>query len=666
MALARGSIYLLAVSASLGAGVLAVVGLLAGRLSSFRSASRTWARRIVAPSPPRDNESPLRALFRGGGVEGGNENEDEGGAIEPPLRPWEQGLAYDPLSIAPGELPGYTGWARPEHTLAGRFRILSVSPPSGTVAAGGDEDGWSVRVRCSAPECRHGGSHFYLRAYGPAILAGRMVDEGDGTYAATFYPVDPGVYTVEAVLAFSTAPLFDRFPLVGEEEPGYEGYLLPGFPLRLDVVVAGAATAADGGIVPSAAARSPGADDDAWCTSAQLVETEGSGTALRSGRWKVVDRVQSGDHGTLSSDPDGVSWTGYRENLNSLGVVLRYVPNGCRLLPESRLMSSPSPPKGDGGGEGGGGEHLWDKCLVDAGIANSTDPADQIHIIMIGDSVMRLQEDSLRVFLNGSTTANLQISRIGMTGGISRTLANVSAALEDIHDANPAGRRFVVFNSALHDMDRLCSSEMRGSRKKHFPGMNESALVCVQFYRELLGRFVDLIAEYPAELKIFRTANAAWPKYGNYGFTWPTTQLQPFSRSPNFVAKINDVAYGVVAERGKDRVRIVDGYWMTLPRPDHTEVGRVNTIGKHMGEFLCSSLGALPRSGSVAWRGGRACIRDLPLSSEAPNAPIALPAFPFFSPRIVHPGVHVSSAMTMKVFMLVLRQLCSRTVDDWA
>eukprot|EP00566_Odontella_aurita_P005123 CAMPEP_0113595954 /NCGR_PEP_ID=MMETSP0015_2-20120614/40045_1 /TAXON_ID=2838 /ORGANISM="Odontella" /LENGTH=619 /DNA_ID=CAMNT_0000503371 /DNA_START=733 /DNA_END=2591 /DNA_ORIENTATION=- /assembly_acc=CAM_ASM_000160 len=619
MALARGSIYLLAVSASLGAGVLAVVGLLAGRLSSFRSASRTWARRIVAPSPPRDNESPLRALFR-------DENEDEGGAIEPPLRPWEQGLAYDPLSIAPGELPGYTGWARPEHTLAGRFRILSVSPPSGTVAAGGvrlapvrDSRGGGGRGRVVRPgpmlraECRHGGSHFYLRAYGPAILAGRMVDEGDGTYAATFYPVDPGVYTVEAVLAFSTAPLFDRFPLVGEEEPGYEGYLLPGFPLRLDVVVAGAATAADGGIVPSAAARSPGADDDAWCTSAQLVETEGSGTALRSGRWKVVDRVQSGDHGTLSSDPDGVSWTGYRENLNSLGVVLRYVPNGCRLLPESRLMSSPSPPKGDGGGEGGGGEHLWDKCLVDAGIANSTDPADQIHIIMIGDSVMRLQEDSLRVFLNGSTTANLQISRIGMTGGISRTLANVSAALEDIHDANPAGRRFVVFNSALHDMDRLCSSEMRGSRKKHFPGMNESALVCVQFYRELLGRFVDLIAEYPAELKIFRTANAAWPKYGNYGFTWPTTQLQPFSRSPNFVAKINDVAYGVVAERGKDRVRIVDGYWMTLPRPDHTEVGRVNTIGKHM----------------------------------------------------VHPGVHVSSAMTMKVFMLVLRQLCSRTVDDW-
>jgi hypothetical protein len=29
-----------------------------------------------------------------------------------------------PFSLAPGELPGYTGWARPEHTLAGYFTVV--------------------------------------------------------------------------------------------------------------------------------------------------------------------------------------------------------------------------------------------------------------------------------------------------------------------------------------------------------------------------------------------------------------------------------------------------------------------------------------------------------------------------------------------------------------
>ena len=35
------------------------------------------------------------------------------------------------ILIAPGELPGYTGWARPENTLAGQFQITGVSEMKG-------------------------------------------------------------------------------------------------------------------------------------------------------------------------------------------------------------------------------------------------------------------------------------------------------------------------------------------------------------------------------------------------------------------------------------------------------------------------------------------------------------------------------------------------------
>ena len=80
-------------------------------------------------------------------------------------------------------------------------------------------------------------------------------------------------------------------------------------------------------------------------------------------------------------------------------------------------------------------------------------------------------------------------------------------------------------------------------------------------------------------------APSAWPKYGNYGFAWPTTKLQPFSRSPNFVANINDIAYRAVSKWGRGQVHFVDGYWITLSRPDHMEVNKIDTIGKHMGVY---------------------------------------------------------------------------------
>jgi hypothetical protein len=46
-------------------------------------------------------------------------------------------------------------------------------------------------------------------------------------------PFDQGFYTVEVVLAFSRPPPWSDFPV--PHEPAYEGYLLPGFPLQVNV-----------------------------------------------------------------------------------------------------------------------------------------------------------------------------------------------------------------------------------------------------------------------------------------------------------------------------------------------------------------------------------------------------------------------------------------------
>ena len=118
-------------------------------------------------------------------------------------------------ALVPGELPGYTGWARPEHTLAGFFTITSISTHRPRV---GDE--FSISLWCHQNEdCSKGKSLFYLRAYGPSVIPGIIKNEGRGKYTAVFTFPDAGVYTVEVVLTFSSPPSMEEFPLQGADEP---------------------------------------------------------------------------------------------------------------------------------------------------------------------------------------------------------------------------------------------------------------------------------------------------------------------------------------------------------------------------------------------------------------------------------------------------------------
>ena len=80
---------------------------------------------------------------------------------------------------------------------------------------------------------------------------------------------------------------------------------------------------------------------------------------------------------------------------------------------------------------------------------------------------------------------------------------------------------------------------------------------------------------------IIPQSNAAWPKYGNFGFAWPTVVSQPFTFSPNFISHLNDIAVDVVVSES-DSIALMDGYWITLARPDNRESTIDNRIGPHL------------------------------------------------------------------------------------
>lgn len=404
------------------------------------------------------------------------------------------------ILIAPGELPGYTGWARPENTLAGQFQITGVSEMKGKT---GQE--WFVDVECMAEECKQGGSLFYVRAYGPSIITGKVSDNGDGTYRAIFYPTDPGRYTVEVVLEFSEKPLFDTFPVgVNDTELAYEGWLLPGFPMQITFEEAERDDSDNGNDTKAVATT----DDRTWCNFDDLLETD-TDSGRTKGRWKVVDNVRTKYHRQITPDGNGVSYLGYQHGLNSLGVKLKYENNDCRVLTYARANRDAE------------GAHLVDRCLSGLGIANSPEPEHQIHVVFVGCSVMRLMRSSFDFLLRKANMTNVKTSLVDIRRGLFRTMPHMKRQLNNFTETNPDEKRFVVFNTGLHDIDRLCSGRMWAARQRDEEIMNKTipeGQPCIETYRQQFEEMVQFIGEYPAELKVFRSTTPGWMKVGTHVF----------------------------------------------------------------------------------------------------------------------------------------------------
>ena len=506
------------------------------------------------------------------------------------LRDDGNSMIVNPYSIKPGGLPGYTGWSRPEQTLAGYFDIEPLSHPTAAAAAttgnanyhaitmsgemfsllltcnhnrtssshrhGDANDDSIVNEMEDEPpyyyECpEYGGSLFYVRAYGPSVITGIVTDMHNSSYSLNMQFIDPGEYTIEVVITFSLPMDYDEFPLVSEkddeslrEEPGYEGYMLSGFPLQILVLNKSAASSSSQRIT-----NDKKDEDDVttkpWCTLSQLTETS-TESALYKGYWQVIDNVAHMSHQQLTPDETSVSLDGYRMGLNSLGLRMQYVYTDCELIHIHDLAGAIT----DGGMDQCLNENL-DFNIIDNSISfvdiGTVDVKDNtsatanviatksiigneqersssiyedkifegIHVIFIGDSVMRLVMSFFLKLVHKSR--GFKVTFIETNGGIHSTIQNVTSTLENIRtrEVSMNVKRVILFNSGLHDIDILCSSKRSRTRSKTY--VTTQAVSCQDAYRMSMTKLITVLDEYPAEMKVFRSTTAGWHKVSFVG-----------------------------------------------------------------------------------------------------------------------------------------------------
>jgi hypothetical protein len=422
------------------------------------------------------------------------------------------------LTILSGELPGYTGWSRPASTLAHYFEVSTVSssaPVAGT--------NWTVQVHCHDKKARAGGAAFYVRAYGRAILPGLVTDHRNGTYDVTILPLDAGRYNLEVVLIFSQPPAWDALPV--EDPPGYEGYLLKGFPIELDVV------AGDSPSMVSQVSR--------LCNTSELLETSPT-SALQNGRW-LVKHKNVDDPFTKYNAP---TYKGYQNGLNSLGIQMEFVhTNGCSVLSETQAL---------------------DVNRLYNALAKSKLEPKTIHIIFLGDSNIRNQVQAFQRYFGG----RMEASHILTNGGLFDQLPRIREQLQEL--AAQDKHYFVLFNSGLHDIAQLCV---------HPNATLGDDLSCAGQYRTKLQEFVHVVHSFPSVLTVWQTTTAAWPKYGVFGNEWTPQSPQRLPKAPNVCQHFNEIAWDVLLPY---RIPVMDTYWMTLSRPDHRQVDKTNAVAGHL------------------------------------------------------------------------------------
>lgn len=55
-----------------------------------------------------------------------------------------------------------------------------------------------------------------------------------------------------------------------------------------------------------------------------------------------------------------------------------------------------------------------------------------------------------------------------------------------------------------------------------------------------------------------------------------------FTLSADFVTYFNEIAIQTLQESDYPEFTILDGYWVSLARPDNTEITKENSIGPHL------------------------------------------------------------------------------------
>ena len=456
------------------------------------------------------------------------------------------------LSIRPGDLPGYTGWGRSESTLAPFFRITEV--PSTGIA------GSLVRIimECQGNSlCETSRPSFFVRAYGPSIITGQVnrIPDSESSFEINLRPIDPGSYHVEIVLTFSDLPDFGSFPLPDAEsfkKHLYEGYHVSGSPFQLNVIGQPLSEPSD---LP-------------LCKPEQLVETSRDDKSRRRARWRVIDNINSVNHQRNTLTEKNVTLQGYQESFNSLGIVMDYQFEDCRLMPEPTHKIN-----------------LF-QCV-----------REPLHIILIGDSTFRLQEKVIRKYV--AFNPLIRVSFLELYGGYFKTQYLTGPNVSDFlaQTADDVGKRMILFNTGLHDIHRLCGGEeMIEDRLTYL--RSDMPRACVDMYKIAISKLAEDIAKLPeTDIKIFQTTTAAWQKYGNYGVAWDPRYGQPLPLDTSFIEYFNAVA--VQTLRQYPNIQIIDGFYVSLSRPDHREVDAKSALGRKLSHPGVEVISAMVRMWSM-------------------------------------------------------------------
>lgn len=191
---------------------------------------------------------------------------------------------------------------------------------------------------------------------------------------------------------------------------------------------------------------------------------------------------------------------------------------------------------------------------------------------------MRLQYDYIRQALGNDSM--MRVTFIELFGGALRCRflsgPKITVPWDDTNE-----QRIVVWNTGLHDIHRLCDTSFSDDRATYLPSSMLSAN-CVDNYRRAVESVAqDIAASLKPVHTVFQTTHAAWPKWGNYGVAWDPRYGQSLPLDTSFIQAFNTIAVDVL-KKLHPKTMLVDGFWVTLPRPDHREVDEMNRIGKKL------------------------------------------------------------------------------------
>lgn len=439
----------------------------------------------------------------------------------------------NPLWLKVGDLPGYTGWGRPSSSTASWYKVIFLDSPTVGLP-------YSIDILCQHHDCRHLNAAFYIRAYGPTVLTGTILrtEQFNSTiYKATFFFQEPGEYVVEVVLAFSHLPPIQEFP--SDNEPSYEGYLLPEMPALLTVH-------------PSFP-RLTQNETPPICGLNEIYESSLT-SALERGTWSVVERVVSA--GAFPSPQHSYTLEGYQQGPLSLGIRMQYKTFGCRLPPILELTREFS-------------------------------SLENIHIAILGDSNMYNLHNAIQAVLGDHFT---NMHYIKASDGLNVRFAEIRQAFQELsQSAKTTDKFYLLFNAGLHEITRLCSKRFIHSRQEII-SIPDEEFSCAEEYRKNLEELVLITKSMPLELQVFQSTPAGWLKYGNWGFAWPPDSRQEYPLDSHTCGEFNQIAWEIMA---KHEIHWVDAYWLSLSRPDHREINRENSKGKklvHLGGEIYESL----------------------------------------------------------------------------